>query len=239
MHEDVPRLPQLKNARLPSCFCKWVDNHPLENLSKRYETLTASKAQCLSVTSATAQSIACKLLHKPLAIRKKVSVNACLCKATLDDANVCETRTFAKLRRRFPCSDDICHISLDSRHDSELEIILYEEDVENDLIDVLLEYQQCQMECNHEVCSDSDDFQDTVPVADPRLSSSRYGARGSIAMSLLLPSDAEQMLRVRLPISQSVDITHTLSFFVYQVYVRKPPLCHLVCLMNYVCYIQT
>ena len=67
------------------------------------------------------------------------------------------------------------------------------------------------MECNHEDCSDSDDFEDTVPVVDPRLSFSRYGARGSIAKSLLLPSDAEQMLRALLSIhQQQTDITGTL-----------------------------
>ena len=77
---------------------------------------------------------------------------------------------------------------------------------------MLREYQQCQIECNHDGCSDSDDFQDTVPVADPRLSFSRYGARGSIAKSLLLPSDAEQMLRVRLSIPQPTDNTRTPCF---------------------------
>ena len=94
------------------------------------------------------------------------------------------------------------------------------------------------MECNHDGCSNSDDFQDTMPVADPRLSFSRYGARGRIAKSLLLPSDAEQMLRVRLSIPQPTDITRAHSFF-YEVYARKPPLCHLVFLMNYARNIKT
>ena len=58
------------------------------------------------------------------------------------------------------------------------------------------------MECNHDSCRDSDDFKDTVPVADEHLSSSKFGARGSIEQSLLLPSDAEQMLRVRLSMPQ-------------------------------------
>ena len=50
------------------------------------------------------------------------------------------------------------------------------------------------MECNQDFVVDAGDFQDTVPVADEHLSSSKYGARGSIDQSLLLPSDAEQML---------------------------------------------
>ena len=41
---------------------------------------------------------------------------------------------------------------------------------------------------------ESDSFQDTVLVADERLSSSTYGACGSVDKSALLPSDAEQML---------------------------------------------
>ena len=46
------------------------------------------------------------------------------------------------------------------------------------------------------IFADVDDFQDTAPVADEYLSSSTFGARGNIAQSLLLPSDADQMLRV-------------------------------------------
>ena len=127
---------------------------------------------------------------------------------------------------------------MDSRHDIESEIISYEQDTGSDPTDVTLEYQQCLMECNHDSCSDSEDFQDTVPIAGPRLSSSRYGVRGSITMSSLLPSDAEQMLRVRLSMPQPIDITHTHSCCC-QVHVRKPPLCHLVFLMNYVRNTQT
>ena len=82
------------------------------------------------------------------------------------------------------------------------EILSYENDTESFVSDVLLEYQQCQMECNHSACSDSDDFEDTVPVADTRVSISKFGARGSIAVSSLLPSDAEQLLRVRSSMAQ-------------------------------------
>ena len=64
--------------------------------------------------------------------------------------------------------------------------------------DVLLEYQQCQMECAHDMSDESDYCEDIVPVADQRLSSSKYGSRGSVQQSALLPSDAEQMLRVRM-----------------------------------------
>ena len=64
--------------------------------------------------------------------------------------------------------------------------------------DGLLEYQQCQMECAHEIYDDSDSFEDTVPVADQTSSSSKYGAHGGVEQSALLPSDAAQMLRVRM-----------------------------------------
>ena len=56
------------------------------------------------------------------------------------------------------------------------------------------------MECKQDSVAEADDFQDTVPVADEHLSSSKFGALGSIEQSLLLPSDAEQMFRVRLSI---------------------------------------
>ena len=59
------------------------------------------------------------------------------------------------------------------------------------------------MECTHDYFSDNDCFEDIILVADKHLSSSKYGARGSARQSTLLPSDAEQMLRVRLPMSHS------------------------------------
>ena len=48
-----------------------------------------------------------------------------------------------------------------------------------------------------------------MPVADTRVSISKFGARGSIAVSSLLPSDAEQMLRVHLSLRQPLDHTNT------------------------------
>ena len=63
------------------------------------------------------------------------------------------------------------------------------------------------------VCCDNDHFKDTVPVADQYLSSSKYGARGSTEQSLLLPSDAEQMLRLRLSMPQSRESMLTRSVF--------------------------
>ena len=53
------------------------------------------------------------------------------------------------------------------------------------------------MQCAHDISDESDSFEDTVPVADQHLSHSKYGARGTPVQSALLPSDAEQMLRVR------------------------------------------
>ena len=81
---------------------------------------------------------------------------------------------------------------------NEKDIFSYEHDTESFVSGVLLQYQQCQMECNQDLFVDTNDVKDTMPVADEHLSSSKYGARGSIDQSLLLPSDAEQMLRVRL-----------------------------------------
>ena len=63
-----------------------------------------------------------------------------------------------------------------SRHNIEHECISYDNATESYPTEVLLVYQQCQMECSHDSCSDSDDFQDTVPVADPRISYSKYGS---------------------------------------------------------------
>ena len=59
------------------------------------------------------------------------------------------------------------------------------------------------MECADDMSDESDYFQDTVFVADQRLSSRKYGARGNIQKSALLPSDAEQMLRVRVSMSHA------------------------------------
>ena len=44
----------------------------------------------------------------------------------------------------------------------------------------LLEYQQCQMECMDSASEDCVLFEDTVPIHDVCLSSSRYCARGSL-----------------------------------------------------------
>ena len=52
-----------------------------------------------------------------------------------------------------------------------------------------------------------------MPVVDQHFSSSKYGARGSTEQSLLLPSDAEQMLRVCLSMPQSREHTLTRSVF--------------------------
>ena len=75
--------------------------------------------------------------------------------------------------------------------------ISYHSENESVLLQALFEYQQCQMECAGDMSDEIDYVQDTVPVADERLSSSAYGARGSEDKSALLQSDAEQMLRVR------------------------------------------
>ena len=53
------------------------------------------------------------------------------------------------------------------------------------------------MECIDSASEDCDLFQDTVPVHDVCLPSSKYCARGTLDNSSLLPSDAEQSLRVR------------------------------------------
>ena len=50
------------------------------------------------------------------------------------------------------------------------------------------------MGCAHDISDESESFEDTVPVADQRLSSSKYGARGSVQQSALLPSDAVLLL---------------------------------------------
>ena len=63
----------------------------------------------------------------------------------------------------------------------------YDNDTECMVSDVLLEYQECQMECTHDYSSDNDSFEDTIPVDDKHLSSSKYGARGSARQSVLLP----------------------------------------------------
>ena len=56
---------------------------------------------------------------------------------------------------------------------------------------------------NNDYSSDNDSFEYGIHVVDKHLSSSRYGACGSALQSALLPSDAEQMLRVRLSMSHS------------------------------------
>ena len=165
------------------------------------------------MTSATAHSIAGKLLQKPLAIRKqrfrrmRSYVKLRLIRRTC--ARQEELQSFVDA---FLTAITYIIFHMESRHDIEADIISYEQDTESDPTDVSLEYQQCQMECNHDSCNGSDDFQDAVPIAEPRLSSSRYGVRGSIATSSLLPSDAEQMLRVCLSMPEPIDITHTESF---------------------------
>ena len=83
------------------------------------------------------------------------------------------------------------------------DIISYGNDTVSFVSDVLFEYQQCRLECTHDSSSDKDSSEDTVPIPDKHLSSSEYGARGSVLQSALLPSDAEWMLRVRLPMSHS------------------------------------
>ena len=52
------------------------------------------------------------------------------------------------------------------------------------------------MECADDMSDESDSFQDAVPIPDHSLASSKFGVRGSAQKSPLLPSDAEQMLRV-------------------------------------------
>ena len=66
---------------------------------------------------------------------------------------------------------------------------------------------------SRDVSVDINNFKGTAPVADEHLSFSKYGARGSIDKSLLLPSDAEQMLRVRLSMPQSRENELTRSRF--------------------------
>ena len=86
---------------------------------------------------------------------------------------------------------------------NEKQIISYEQATESVVSDAVFEYQQCQTECKHDLFADVDDFQDTAPVADEYFSSSTFAARGNIAQSLLLPSDADQMLGVRMSMSRS------------------------------------
>ena len=213
VRKDVYSMPKLRNSRLAFSFCNWIGNYPLENHLLRYDTLTTFHAEGHSVTSATAHSIACKLLHKPLAIRKQRfrKMRSCV-KQRLIRRTCARQENVQSLAGAFLAAMTYIIFHIDARHPIISEIISYEQATESYPTDVLLEYQQCQMECNHDLCSDSDDVQDTVPVADPRLSFSRCGARGSIAKSLLLPSDSEQMLRVCLSTPQPTDITRTHSF---------------------------
>ena len=67
--------------------------------------------------------------------------------------------------------------------------------------DSIFEFQQCQMETVDPSLNDDDHFEDAIPVACLCTSSSKWGARGSFDASSLLPSDAEQLLRVRKPMA--------------------------------------
>ena len=49
---------------------------------------------------------------------------------------------------------------------------------------------------------DDDQFEDTVPVEQLSVSSSKYGARGTLETLSPLPLDAEQLLRVRTSMAQ-------------------------------------
>ena len=73
------------------------------------------------------------------------------------------------------------------------------------LSETLFEYQQCQMECADDMSDGSDFFQDTAPLPDHALVSSNFGVRGSVQKSSLLPSDAEQMFRVRTSMAHAGD----------------------------------
>ena len=53
------------------------------------------------------------------------------------------------------------------------------------------------METVDQTLNDDDTCEDTFSVADWCTSSSKYGGRGALVASSLLPSDAEQLLRVR------------------------------------------
>ena len=82
----------------------------------------------------------------------------------------------------------------------------------------LFEDQQCQMECAGDMSDERDSFQEAVPVDVERFPASTYGERGNLDKSALLPSDAEQMLRVRksmahtgLLLSVSIFATESLS----------------------------
>ena len=71
VRNDVYPIPELERSRLASRFCNWMGNHSLDNDSIQNKSLIIFNAEGNSVTSATAYSIACKLLQKPLAIRKQ------------------------------------------------------------------------------------------------------------------------------------------------------------------------
>ena len=82
---------------------------------------------------------------------------------------------------------------LSMQHDN----LSYHSGSESALSEALFEYQQCQRECADDMSDGSGCFQDIVSLPDHALASSTFGARGSVQKSSLLPSDAEQMLRVR------------------------------------------
>ena len=88
-----------------------------------------------------------------------------------------------------------CYVDpvLSMQHDN----IYYHSESKSVLSEALFEQQQCQMECVDDMSDGSDSFQDTVPIPDHSLISSQCGVRGSVQKSSLLPSDAEQLLRVR------------------------------------------
>ena len=99
----------------------------------------------------------------------KISKNAFLCIATLIRRTCARQEHLQSFVDAFLAAMTYIIFHMDSRHDIEPGIISYEQDTESYPTDVLLEYQQCQMQCNHYSCSDSDDVQDTVPVAEPTL----------------------------------------------------------------------
>ena len=116
---------------------------------------------------------------------------------------------------------------------NEKEIVSCEQASESVVSDAVFEDQQCQMKCKQDCFADVDNFQDAVPVAYEYVSSSTFGARGSIAQSVLLPSDADQMLRVRTSMSRSHQDIHTYSNFF--AYLRDEAYCMPHCVLNELC----
>ena len=96
-----------------------------------------------------------------------------------------------------------CYVDpvLSMQHDNSC----YHSESESVLSEALFEYQQCQMECADDMSDGSDSVQETVPLPDHALASSTFGVRGSVQKSSLLPSDAEQMFRVRKSMAHAGD----------------------------------